>query len=249
MCRRRKRATMSSPPTGIRLLDPHLQSFARVCGRTLLAIFVVSVVGAALPLNLGSAEWGTQLSNRIIDNGPLALIGVGLLRAAGFLLPDPEPDPELEPAQAEQLARSRNKTVLLTEVGVISLALLALWHLPLFLGSLSLVEFQNTDQINQIERRYEQTEVAIRAATPVQLNAEWQRLRSSGVPNLSDTAGPEQQRRVLLKRLDNQRQQATRTANDNKKFTTFTLLRNALRSLVVCILYIGAFFALGRRLK
>lgn len=240
---------MSSAPTGTRLLDPHLQNFARVCGSTLLAIFVVSVVGAALPLNLGSPEWGTQLSNRIIDNGPLALIGVGLLRAAGFLLPDPEPDPELEPAKAEQLARSRNKTVLLTEAGVISLALLALWHLPLFIGSLSLVEIQNSDQITQIEARYEQTEAALRAATPAQLNTEWQRLRNSGVPNLSAAAAPEQQRKALLKRLEGQRKQATRTVVENKNLSTFSLLRNAIRSLVICILYIGAFFALGRRLE
>jgi hypothetical protein len=240
---------MSSPPHGTRLLDPHLQTFARVCGSTLLAIFVVSVVGAALPLNLNSPEWGSQLSNRIIDNGPLALIGVGLLRAAGFLLPDPEPDPDLEPARAEQLARSRNKTVLLTEAGVISLALLALWHLPLFLGSLGLVEQQSSAQINQIEQRYEQTEDALRAATPDQLNVEWQRLRKSGVPSLSTSAGQEQQRKVLLKRLESQREQATRTVTENKNLSIFSLLRNALRSLVICILYIGAFFALGRRLE
>jgi hypothetical protein len=239
---------MSSPPNGTRLLDPHLQNFARVCGRTLLAIFVVSVVGAALPLNLSSPEWGSQLSNRIIDNGPLALIGVGLLRAAGFLLPDPEPDPDLEPAKAEQLARSRNKAVLLSEAGVISLALLALWHLPLFLGSLSLVEQQNSAQVSQIEQRYQQTEEAVRSATPAQLNQEWQKLRSAGVPNLAENATTEQQRKGLLKRLKSQRQEANRTVNDGKNLSTFTLLRNALRSLVICILYISAFYALGRRL-
>jgi hypothetical protein len=239
---------MSSPPNGTRLLDPHLQNFARVCGRTLLAIFVVSVVGAALPLNLSSPEWGSQLSNRIIDNGPLALIGVGLLRAAGFLLPDPEPDPDLEPAKAEQLARSRNKAVLLSEAGVISLALLSLWHLPLFLGSLSLVEQQNSAQVSQIEQRYQQTEEAVRSATPAQLNQEWQKLRSAGVPNLAENATTEQQRKGLLKRLKSQRQEANRTVNDGKNLSTFTLLRNALRSLVICILYISAFYALGRRL-
>jgi hypothetical protein len=241
---------MQTPPKGTPLLDPHLQMFARVCGSTLLVIFLVSVVGAAVPVSLNSPEWGTQLSNRIIDNGPLALIGVGLLRAAGFLLPYPEPDPELEPAQAEQLARSRNKTVLLTEAGVISLALLALWHLPLFLGSLRLVEQQNSVQVTQVEQRYQQTEEALSKASPAQLNQEWQRLRSSGVPGLgSDSATPEQQRKALLKHLKGQRQEAARTVKESKNLTTFTLLRNAVRSLVICMFYIGAFFALGRRLE
>jgi len=67
-----------------------LASRLNVFGLCLLLAYLVMVVGGALPLQLLSPAWQVGLTGALIDNAPIALVGLVLLHLAAFLDPEDE---------------------------------------------------------------------------------------------------------------------------------------------------------------
>jgi len=215
---------MPSQPSPLLALNPQVPLVVRACGRTLIIAFLVLVIVAVLPFQPRSLAWASQISSRIIDTASFALLGVALLRLASFLLP--EPDPLSEPRQAMALARQRDGALRLCRLGAISLSLLAIWQIPLLLGSITSLEQQNLARSNQLKQQLSQGEQTIREAPPAVIQREWQR---------------------LLEQLEQQQQQLGRTISNQDGQGRFALMRNILRNLALCAVYIGGFLAIGRR--
>jgi hypothetical protein len=237
---------MQSQPSPHLPLNPQVPLVVRACGRTLIIAFLVLVIVAVLPFQPRSLAWASQISSRIIDTASFALLGVALLRLASFLLP--EPDPLSEPRQAMALARQRDGALRLCRLGAISLGLLAIWQIPLLLGSITSLEQQNLARSNQLKQQLSQGEQTIREAPPAVIQREWQRLSAAGAPGISqEIRDPEQQRQLLLEQLEQQQQQLGRTISNQDGQGRFALVRNILRNLALCAVYIGGFLAIGRR--
>lgn len=67
-----------------------LASRLNVFGLCLLLAYLVLVVGGALPLQLLSPAWQVGLTGALIDNAPIALLGLVLLHLAAFFDPEDE---------------------------------------------------------------------------------------------------------------------------------------------------------------
>jgi hypothetical protein len=235
-------SSSTTPPA----LNPKVPMLVRACGRTLLLAFVVVILASVLPIDVRSLPWGTQLSNRIVDAASLPLLGVALLRLAGFL--QAEPDPRSERQEALTLARQKDLALKLCRAGVISLALLAVWQIPLLFGSIAQLDQQNQARSGQLNQRINQGEQTIRQAPAAVIQREWQRLTAAGAPGLSaEIRDPEQQRQLLLKALEKQQQQLGRTIGTREGQGRFLLVRNSLRVLALCGVYITGFLAIGTR--
>jgi len=81
---------------------------------------------AMFPLNLGSPLWGSQLSSRIIDSASIALVGVTLLSSAAVIEQNPE-DSDRAPRRGARISHQGASVMRLCRLGVIALALLAVW--------------------------------------------------------------------------------------------------------------------------
>ena len=238
---------MQSQPSPLLALNPQVPLVVRACGRTLIFAFLVLVIAAVLPLQPRSLAWATQISSRIIDTASFALLGVALLRLASFL--QPEPDPRNEPREAMALARQRDGALRLCRLGAICLGLLAILQIPLLLGSITSLDEQNLAQSNQLKQQLSQAEETIREAPPAVIQREWQRLGAARAPGLSqEIRDPEQQRQLLLEQLEQQQQQLSRTIGNQNGQGRFALVRNILRNLALCAVYIAGFQTMGRRL-
>lgn len=237
---------MQSQPSPLLALDPQVSIVARACGRTLILAFLVLVAVAALPFQPRSLAWATQISSRIVDTASFPLLGVALLRLASFL--QPEPDPRSEPRVAMALARQRDGALRLCRLGAFSLVLLALWQVPLLIGSFTRLDQQNVARASELNQRISQGEQTIGQASPEVIQREWQRLSAAGAPGISaEISDPQQQREILLAQLEQQQQQLGRTVGEQDGQSRFAVLRNTLRTLALCAVYIAGFLAMGRR--
>jgi hypothetical protein len=171
---------------------------------------------------------------------------VGLLRLATLL--QPEPDPQSERKEALALAKQKDAALLLCRLGMISLALLALWQIPLMFGSIATLEQQNQVRSGQLNQRISQGEETIRRAPAAVIEREWQRLNAAGAPGITpNIRDPEQQRQVLLKQLQRQQQQLGRTIGTRDLQGRFLVVRNSLRNMALSGVYIAGFLAIGKR--
>ena len=237
---------MQSQAAALQALSPQLPMLARACGRTLLLAFLVLVVAAALPLQPRSLAWATQISSRIIDTASFPLLGVALLRFATFL--EPSPDPLTERREALAWAQRRDLVIRLAWLGVVSLFLLAVWQIPLLLGSFTSLDQQNVARAGQLNQRISQGEQSIRQAPPAQIQSEWQRLQAAGAPGITaEIRDPERKRQILLAQLEQEQQQLGRTLGSQNDQSRFVAIRNSLRILALCAIYIAGFQAIARR--
>lgn len=228
--------------------DPHLPMLARVCGRALLLAYVLSVLSLLIPPSPLSTAWGSQLSSRILDGASLPLVGVALLRYAS--LAEPIPDPLSEPQEAMQVARRRDNAVGLCRLGVISLSLLAMWQFALLTGSLAALDQRSSSQSTVVSQRLRQAERSISRAPAVLIEREWKRFVAAGAPG-SNTAvnGTEQKREALLQSLRKEQQQVGLGLSQQRNNARFSLVRERLRNLGLCLIYVLSFQAMGRRLS
>ena len=205
--------------------DPRPAMLLWVCGKTLILVFLIIVIATVLPLAPRSVEWGTQLTSQILHAAFLPLIGVALLRAGSLL--QPWPQPSSDPSLAMRLARRRHTALQFSRRGVVSLSLLAVWHVPLFLGSITLIDQRNAAEIEALSKSLERDALSVQRASVAEI--------------------PEDQRITLISQIETRQQQIGRDASSRGNAARFALLHNALRSLVLCLAYVAGFLALGRR--
>jgi hypothetical protein len=205
--------------------DPRPAMLLWVCGKILILVFLIIVIATVLPLNPRSVEWGTQLASQIVNAAFLPLIGVALLRAGSLL--QPWPQPSSDPSLAMRLARRRHTALQFSRRGVVSLSLLAVWHVPLFLGSVTLIDQRNAAETAVLSKSLESDVLSIQRASVAEI--------------------PEDQRMTLISQIETRQQQIGRDASSRGNAARFALLHNALRSLVLCLAYVAGFLALGRR--
>jgi hypothetical protein len=237
---------MQNPTSLPLVLNPQVPRVVRACGRTLMLAFLVLVIAAALPLQPRSLAWATQFSSRIIDTASFPLLGVALLRLASVL--QPEPDPFSEPREARALVRQRNGALRLCRLGAISLLLLALWQVPLLIGSVTSLDQQNALRARELNQRISQGEQSIRQAPPAENQREWQRLSAAGAPGISaEISDPQLQRQILLAQLEQEQKQLGNPIGIQDGQSRFVVLRNGLRNLALCAVYIAGFLAMGRQ--
>lgn len=92
----------AQPP--IQLNHPRIPLLARATGLTLVVVFALLVIAAALPFSLRSSAWG---ASRTIDAASLGCVGVTLLRFATLL----ESEPHLAAGRREALrCAGRNRS-------------------------------------------------------------------------------------------------------------------------------------------
>lgn len=230
--------------------DPRLAMLLWVCGKTLILVFVIIVMTTMLPLRQPSVEWGTQLSSRIIDAAFLPLIGVALLRVGSLL--QPWPDASADPAIAVRHARRRHSALQFTRRGALSLSLLAVWHVPLFLGSVTLIDQRNAAETLALSHRLQRDELTIRQASAAEIQRRWQELSHSEDGQLPTDirpgiSNPEEQREALISQIQTQQLESSRNASRRGNEARSALVHNALRNLILCLAYVAGFLALGRR--
>lgn len=229
-------------------INPRLPAMAWICGRCLLLVFVVMVGFAVFPLQFGSPGWGTQLSTRIVDSASLALVGATLLSAAAFLQAMPE-DPDMARGRVVLLNRQRLFSLRLCSIGVISLALLAVWQLLLLIGSVGLISQSSLSQSGQLSPAIQRAEQVIRQASPAQLEQPWQRFIAAGAPGLKQPVAittTEQKRQALLAAIKAQQRQLDRNINSQGNQARLFTVRDTLRRIALCFIYGAAFLALRR---
>mgnify|MGYP006878993586 CR=1 FL=1 len=158
---------MPAPSQQIQLLHPRLPLLARATGLTLVVVFALLVISAALPFSFRSSAWAAQLSSRIIDATSLGFVGVALLRFATLL----ETEPDLAAGRREALrwARRRDQALGLARLGVIGLAVLAIGQIPLFLVSVNALDREASARSSRLSQRLSQAEQLIRRAPAGQI--------------------------------------------------------------------------------
>lgn len=229
-------------------LMSRLAMLARVCGRTLLLVFLVSVFFAVFPLNLGSPLWGSQLSSRIIDSASIALVGITLLGGAAVVEQSPE-DLERAPRRGARRGSPRASVMRLCRLGMISLALLALWQLPLLLGNTVQINQRSLSQSARTSPAMANAEQFLRQASAAELETAWQRLIASGAPALKrPVSGSEQKRQILLAAIKADQRQIERRRRIQVDKARLALMLDSLRRIALCGIYGGGFFLLRRSL-
>lgn len=227
-------------------LDPHLPMLVRVTGRTMLIVFVVVVLTSMLPLSPRSPVWGVQLSTRIIEVTSFAMVGVACLRFASFL--EPIPDYAIAPQKAMQVARRRDGALRFCRLGVISLALLALWQVVLLFSNLAIVDRENAALSGQLRGRIGEAEKLVSEAPGSMVQQQWQQLTAAKAPGFSPAiSAPEQQRQALLSKLRADQKKVDLDLIRKTGQARFDLLLSTFRRLALCAAFIIGFFALGRR--
>lgn len=224
-----------------------LPKLARVCGLTLLLVFVISVFFAVFPLNLRSPLWGSQLSSRIIDSASIALVGVTLLGGAAVIEKNSE-DSARDPRRARS-TRQCASVMRLCRIGVISLVLLAIWQLALLLGNTIQINQSNLSRSGRIAPALAKAEQFLRQASAAELDRPWQQFIASGAPGLKQPVnGVEQKREVLLATIKSNQRQVERTLKSQADQARLAVVRDSIRRLALCLIYGSGFFLLGRSL-
>jgi hypothetical protein len=213
----------------------------RLLGRSLIGIFCVSVLAAALPVQIRSADWGIGLSNRITDNMVLALAGVGLLRYAAFN--DIQSSDDLDEDDEEIVDQKMQASRILARLGIVSVVAVALWQFILFFGILSSIDQQSDGAVNQIRQRTIQVKQILNKAP----DSDIQRLLQQSRQALGNRARPPSTdpRRELADNIKVKELETIRQTYASAGQTRFRLARDSARVVLLCLIYAIAFSGLA----
>lgn len=224
-----------SPPTSSLLTWLPLGPIAT----TLFVTFAVSVVAGALPLQLLGPLWQLRLVASLIDNAPVALLGLGLVHLQAYLFPD---DTEIQ-AYRDRIAR----LAVVAAIGFLLLAPLQIIASVQLLQSAGVVEARRSAAITA---DYASLRQEILAATSTQdLQARLQRLRRLSAPLLAptDKAVPlEPLRQRLLAGLNKARADALRQLSAPTRPRLWSLFTTGARNLVCSLAFAAGFAACAR---
>lgn len=222
---------------------------AVICGRTLLAVFVVGVFLALFPVELGSAEWGVRLSGIIADSASLALVGITLLSVVAVVRSIPD-DPEASPLIAVQLGRQRIFIVRLLRLSLLGLLLLILWQPVLLQQQAGEINQRGLGQSGSLLLALQSAEKSIRSASSAELNSLWQVFSGSQASGLiSPPDSPEGKRRALLSSIDLEIKKNQRAVDAQRRRALLVATLGLVRRLSLYCVYGAGFYALLRFLR
>jgi hypothetical protein len=181
----------------------------RLLGRVLIAAFCISILAFALPFQLRSPNWGVILSNRIVDEFPLVLAGIGLLRVSA-LNDAQEANDSDETDDTDALERDQGSRWI-SKLGLISVGLIAIWQVGLFFGIL-----RDIDQQSASARLLQESRQAL-GNQPTKPNA-------SPLQELRDNI--QTQERISIKKT-----------YESASQTKFRLTKDTARILLLCLVY------------
>ena len=221
-------------------------------GWALLVVFVITVLGGAFPLQLRDLDWSRNLSRLIVDAASLPLVGFCLIRYSTYLASRSLPRQTKVDSGAsrrtsyrtQRSAVHRIRTLLrrLAIAGVVAMAMLALWQVPIFLRGLSTIDGGLTEATTSETQRYLSVKQALQAASPVDLQQGWTQLRRA--QNESTPLQPpstEQQRSELLVRAKADNRRVLANLDSQVSAARFALGRDLLRVFLCALVYAWAF--------
>jgi hypothetical protein len=228
----------------------------RRCGRVLIAVFVIFIAGNLFPLNLGSPEWGFDLSSKIVNSASLALVGMCLLRYSVWLdfqaLTQSGTNPQISLSTSEKKERQANssnreiaklintqsKIRRLALVGAISLVLLAVFQVLVFIRGASLITAQGLSASNQTDKQIKEVESKILTAPDQVIDSEWSKFQAASVPGLFapglDTAAKRKQLDTAFKQRS---KESSLRIKQQISDARWNLARNAFRVFLMAITY------------
>lgn len=203
----------------------------------LFLVYAVLLLLAAIPVRVLQPSWQISLSNALLENAPIPLLGLGMLYLASYF------DPDDDKLQARVFWIAKVCTI-------VSLAFLLL--IPLRAYSVwSLVQQRSNvqdRQISQVNSRLKSVENALRQARDKQqLIQLLQQSKAPALPPELAAQSFEQIRQELSRSLQNMQTAINaRQAPQNRTALNFQLIRDSLRAMVLAFLYFVGFAAAGQ---
>lgn len=205
----------------------------RLLGRALIAAFCVSIVAFALPFQPRSPNWGVLLSNRIVDEFPLILAGVALLRfsAMNDVRKANESD---ETDDTDALERDQGSRWI-SRISLIGIGLIALWQVILFFGILRDIDQQSASVLTQINQRASKLSELVQRAPDSAIQRLLQESRKAlGNKAAKPNTSPLQE---LSENIQRQTQISINTTYANANQAKFRLTKDTGRILLLCLIY------------
>lgn len=213
-----------------------------VVGICLLLAYLAVVAGAALPLQLLNPAWQVGLTAALIDNAPIALLGIVLPHLAAFVNPDDE--------KLQKRVAGLARLAVLASLGFLLLIPLRAYNV---FTLLDLAGNAQERRIDQASTRLNQLRDAVRAASSKQDLAS--RLKALNAPPLPPAleAQPLPAIRANLDRsfdrmaaaLQQRRQQPSQPRAGSRT----NLLFANVRQMVAAVIFAVAFAAAGQQSK
>lgn len=232
--------------------------------RVLMIVFVLIVITALLPLNLGSQVWGHQFSSTVLNVcllpwlaialGRLGVIGQQREQLQARMAATEAPQsavvaPSLEgvdPAGAGPLARSAmakdGGLRFFARIGCYALILLAIWQVVLFGGSLRQIDARQVGQSQVIDQRFAALEERLRELPPANLAQALQQLGLTGGTEGQGEAQDQDPFDLLSANRARLQVEANRQVNQAR----FALTRESLRNFLLAVVYASGFWGLAR---
>lgn len=210
-------------------------------GWALILVFVITVLAAAMPLQIASTAWGINLSTRIADAASLALVGLCLVRFGDHVQSQSATSEEFSALRFKRLCR------LLAVAGTSTLMLLAIWQIPLFFTALRGIDQQAAAASSEAVQRSDAIAEALSQASPAQISQGWEQLRRQSVqaPEMSELSAASQ-REELLSRAKEQSKNQLLTLRQQAASARLQLGRDRLRVALAALVYGWAFLTLRR---
>lgn len=205
----------------------------------LFVIFVANVVGSVLPIRLLDPLWQLNFVAVLIDNAPVALLGLGFIHLQAYLEPDEEEIRSLRYLVARLAVAAVLGFLLLVPLQIV--ASVQVWQ------AAHAAELKRTASINADFTLMRQA--ILGATSPQDLQQRLQRLQRLRAPLLAaadQSASFEPLRQRLLASLQSARKQALSQVSSASGPRLWSLLSSVPRNLI-CSLALAAAFAAGAR--
>lgn len=241
-------------------------------GWALFTVFVLTVIGGLLPLQLRNLAWSQNISRLIVDAGSLALVGLCLVRYGSYLrsrdLParqsSARPSGSSKPSSGQnnqrvlpldqsawdRLAVERNKLWVrrMAIAGALGMLLLGSFQVVIFMRGAAALDLEFTQATLQQRQQFQQLESALRDAPAERLRQGWIQLKKLDPANLPTTLpAPASQLDELIAEANRNRISSLQNLRGQASSARFVLGRDCLRVLLASLVYGWAFWAFFRR--
>ena len=228
--------TLPDPNHGLRRVNT--ADFLSLIALALFVAYGVTVLNTMLPLAILQPAWLVTLISALLDNAPLALLGLGLLHLVAYLEPD---DPQLQ-----QRRDSAARWAIGAALGF--LLLIPLQAVSAFQGYALLARSQSS-ALKVASERAEEFRRAIEAASSVEdLQQRIANLQGPGLRLSENGQSLGELKRVLSERLEESLKSSTSVILSPWNANLWAIVQRSLRVLLQAACY-GVAFAAGSQRK